>query len=46
MLWAAVARTVRPAHGRAVPVVDAETKTKAAAKAKADTKVAPPWRSR
>ena len=39
MLWAAVARTVRPAHGRVVPMVDAETKAEAkiATKAKAET---------
>ncbi len=37
MLWAAVARTVRPAHGRSVPLVDAETKVKATPKAKIET---------
>jgi DNA-nicking Smr family endonuclease len=37
MLWAAVARTVRPAHGRSVPVVDAETTSKVAAKSKTET---------
>ena len=56
MLWATVARTVRPAHGRSIPVVDAETKVKATPKAKiethtqalaaamADPKPAPYWR--
>jgi DNA-nicking Smr family endonuclease len=35
MLWAAVARTVRPAHGRTVPVAEAETKSEAKAAPKA-----------
>jgi DNA-nicking Smr family endonuclease len=55
-LWAAVARTVRPAHGRVIPVVEEAAETKpaskkkaaaAAAKAPAPTKPAhePYWRA-
>ncbi|HEY3814396.1 MAG TPA: Smr/MutS family protein [Caulobacteraceae bacterium] len=41
MLWAAVARTVRPAHGRVVPVVEGEAQTKTKAKPAATASVAP-----
>jgi DNA-nicking Smr family endonuclease len=40
MLWAAVARTVRPAHGRVVPVVETPIEAKAVSKAEMKTSTA------